>query len=125
MKAIEFTRKHFFDALCDKLNLIKVVAPIFIPSGTGIQDTLFKTESKIKFDHHLIPGVTLETLHSLAKWKRHILTEHKFEPHSGIYAEGHYLRGHEPELDPTHSLYVLQFDWEMTINKEDRNLEFL
>jgi aspartate--ammonia ligase len=28
-------------------------------------------------------------------------------------------------LDETHSIYVLQFDWEMTINKLDRNLQFL
>ncbi len=72
-----------------------------------------------------MPGVSFETLHSLAKWKRHILTAHNFEPYTGIYAEGHYVRGHEPDLDPIHSLYVLQFDWEQTIKKEDRNLEYL
>ena len=72
-----------------------------------------------------MPGVHLETLHSLAKWKRHTLTEHHFEPHSGIWVEGHYVRGFEPVLDETHSIYVLQFDWEMTISKADRNLEFL
>ena len=125
MIAIDFARKTLFDSLCEKLNLIRVVAPLFIPAGTGFQDTLFKTESKVKFEHHLVPGVTLETLHSLAKWKRHMLTDHQFEPYNGIYAEGHYLRGHEPELDPVHSIYVLQFDWEMTIKKEDRTLEFL
>ena len=67
----------------------------------------------------------METLHSLAKWKRHMLTDHDFELYSGLYAEGHYLRGHEPELDAIHSIYVLQYDWEMAIKKEDRNLEFL
>lgn len=39
--------------------------------------------------------------------------------------EGHYVRGFEPYLDETHSLYVLQYDWEMTIKKEDRTLDFL
>lgn len=125
MRAIDLTRRTLFDSLGRNLNLIRVSAPLFIPGGTGYQDTLFKTESKIKFDHPQIPGVSFETLHSLAKWKRHILTTHHFEPHSGIYAEGHYVRGHEPDLDPIHSLYVLQFDWEQTIRKEDRNLEFL
>ena len=54
-------------------------------------------------------------MHSLAKWKRHILTEHKVAPYSGVYVEGHYVRGYEPVLDETHSLYVLQFDWEIVI----------
>jgi aspartate--ammonia ligase len=112
MEGIDLTRKTMFSALCRNLNLIRVSAPLFIPGGTGYQDTLFKTESKIRFEHPLIPGTHFETLHSLAKWKRHILTAHNFEPYSGLYAEGHYVRGHEPDLDLTHSLYVLQFDWE-------------
>jgi asparagine synthetase A len=41
------------------------------------------------------------------------------------YVEGHYVRGYEPILDETHSLYVLQFDWEITIKEEDRNLPVL
>lgn len=125
MRAIDYCRKKLFDQLSTRLNLIRVVAPLFIPGGTGIQDTLFKTDSKIRFTHDQVPGLHLETLHSLAKWKRNTLTEHNFDVHSGIYVEGHYVRGFEPQLDETHSIYVLQFDWEMTINKEDRNVEFL
>ena len=125
MRGIDSCRRKFFDALATRLNLIRVAAPIFIPGGTGIQDTLFKTEAKVKFGHDCLPGVHLETLHSLAKWKRNNLTVHHFEPYSGIYVEGHYVRGFEPSLDETHSIYVLQFDWEMTITKADRNLEFL
>lgn len=79
-----------------RLNLMRVPAPLFIPGGTGIQDTLFKTESKVKFDHPSVPEKHFETLHSLAKWKRHTLTEQSFEPHSGLYVEGHYVRGYEP-----------------------------
>lgn len=81
-------------------------------------------ESKIKFDHPQVPGEQFETLHSLSKWKRYILTEHKFEPYSGIYAEGHYIRAND-EIDDIHSLYVLQYDWEQTIKKEDRSIAFL
>ncbi len=125
MKALDATRSKFFKAIQSRLNLIRVQAPLFIPAGTGLQDTLFKTESKIKFEHHQIEGTHLETLHSLAKWKRHILTTHEFQPQSGIWAKGHYVRGHEPELDATHSIYVLQFDWEQTIRKEDRHLGYL
>ena len=42
-----------------------------------------------------------------------------------MYVEGHYIRSHEPVLDAMHSLYILQYDWEMAIKKEDRNLQFL
>lgn len=125
MIAIDLCKKKFFEAISSKLNLIRVVAPMFIPGGTGIQDTLYKTESKIKFEHDVIPGQHFETLHSLAKWKRHVLTDYDFKPYEGIYVEGHYVRGYEPILDETHSIYVLQLDWEMTIRKEDRKLEFL
>jgi aspartate--ammonia ligase len=115
MKAINISRSALFESLETDLNLIRVSAPLFIPVGTGIQDTLFKVPSKIKFEHTAIPGCTLETLHSLAKWKRHILTEHSVSPYAGIYVEGHYVRGYEPVLDETHSVYVLQFDWEIVI----------
>jgi aspartate--ammonia ligase len=108
MTDLDFCRRKFFKALATRLNLIRIAAPLFIPSGTGFQDTLYKTESKIRFEHDLLsPGEHLETLHSLAKWKRHILTDHQFEPYSGIFVEGHYVRGFEPELDETHSIYVL------------------
>lgn len=61
----------------------------------------------------------------MAKWKRHILSEHKIAPYEGIYVEGHYVRGYEPTLDETHSLYVLQFDWEKVITEDNRNLSYL
>ena len=125
MKSIDLCRRTLFASLSTHLNLERVQAPLFIPAGTGLQDTLFKTDSKIRFDHDELPSCKLETLHSLAKWKRHTLTMQGFEPHSGLYVEGHYVRGHEPRLDETHSIYVLQFDWEMTISKSDRTLAFL
>lgn len=115
MRGIDICRSALFTALPAQLSLQRVAAPIFIPAGTGIQDTLFKTDSKIRFQHHQLPGIHLETLHSLAKWKRHIISKHRFEPHTGIYAEGHYVRGFEEDLDATHSIYVLQFDWEQAI----------
>lgn len=125
MKGIEVSRNAFFHAVSSRLNLQRVAAPLFIPGGTGYQDTLFKTDALIKFEHRQIPGAHFETLHSLAKWKRHILTTHEYEAGTGIYCEGHYVRGHEPELDQTHSIYVLQFDWEQTLRKEDRTLDYL
>ena len=36
MKAIDLCRKQFFQALEERLNVIRVQAPIFIPTGTGI-----------------------------------------------------------------------------------------
>ena len=36
MKAIDLCRKQFFQALEERLKVIRVQAPIFIPTGTGI-----------------------------------------------------------------------------------------
>ena len=42
----------------------------------------------------------------------------------GIYTDMNAIRADE-ELDNLHSLYVDQWDWEQTMNAEDRNVEFL
>ncbi|CDW71286.1 aspartate--ammonia ligase [Stylonychia lemnae] len=95
-----------FDSLSTKLNLIRVQAPLFIPAGTGFQDIRLSENNKmaqINFQYFQLPGVHLEIFHSLAKRRRQILSLHEFEPYSGIYAEGHFMRVIEPEVTPTHS----------------------
>ena len=82
-------------------------------------------KQKIRFEHHLIPDTHFEAIHSLAKWKRHLISKYKFAPYSGIYVEGNYIRSHEPVLDELHSMYIMQFDWEVVITKADRSLDFL
>lgn len=113
--------------MVQQLNIIKVPAPLFLEYGTGLQDTLFKIDCKIKFKNQEVLGEhrVFETIHSLAKWKRHCISQHKFPLYHGIFVDGHYIRAHEPILDKTHTLSIRQLDWEIVIKNEDRNLEFL
>lgn len=65
-----------------------------------------------------------EVVQSLAKWKRMMLAEYNIQPGYGLYTDMNAVRGDE-ELDNLHSLYVDQWDWERTINSENRNIDFL
>jgi aspartate--ammonia ligase len=65
-----------------------------------------------------------EVVHSLAKWKRMILAEYDIKTGYGVYTDMNAIRSDE-ELDNLHSIYVDQWDWELSIQKEDRSLAFL
>jgi aspartate--ammonia ligase len=65
-----------------------------------------------------------EIVHSLAKWKRLTLADYGIEEGFGIYTDMNAIRADE-ELDNLHSLYVDQWDWEMVIGEQNRNIDFL
>ena len=52
------------------------------------------------------------------------LKRYGFSAGSGLYTDMNAIRKDE-ELDNLHSLYVDQWDWELVVNKEDRNMETL
>ena len=66
----------------------------------------------------------MEIVQSLAKWKRLKITSLGLEPGFGIYTDMNALRPDE-DLDPIHSIYVDQWDWEMAIDPKDRTVFFL
>ncbi|WP_024614413.1 aspartate--ammonia ligase [Clostridium sp. Ade.TY] len=116
--------KDFFEKnLADKLNLIRVSAPLFVDVKSGLNDNLNGVERPVKFDV-LATNEDVEIVHSLAKWKRMSLHRYKFPVGKGLYADMNAIRRDE-DLDNIHSIYVDQWDWELIMNKEDRNLEFL
>lgn len=116
--------KDFFEKnLADKLNLIRVSAPLFVDVKSGLNDNLNGVERPVKFDV-LATNQDVEIVHSLAKWKRMSLHRYKFPVGKGLYADMNAIRRDE-DLDNIHSIYVDQWDWELIINKEDRNLDFL
>ena len=69
-------------------------------------------------------GEQIEIIHSLAKWKRMALRRYGYGVDEGIYTDMNAIRRDE-ELDNLHSIYVDQWDWELTISREERNQEFL
>ena len=117
--------KDFFElSLSTELNLSRVTAPLLVQGGTGINDDLNGVERPVSFPVKDLPGVQVEVVQSLAKWKRMMLGELGFEPGYGLYTDMNALRADET-LDNTHSLYVDQWDWERVITPAERNLEFL
>lgn len=123
-RAIKEIKDFFQLSLATELNLTRVTAPLFVLSGTGINDDLNGVERAVTFPVKAIGDQRAEIVHSLAKWKRLALWEYGFKKGFGIYTDMNAIRADE-DLDPIHSLYVDQWDWERVIGDEDRNTEFL
>lgn len=123
-QAIKDIKDQFQAALSSELALRRVTAPLFVMSGTGINDDLNGTENAVSFPIKDMGGARAEVVHSLAKWKRMKLAEYCIAPGYGLYTDMNAIRADE-ELDNIHSLYVDQWDWERTISPEQRTVSFL
>lgn len=123
-KAIILIKDFFQLALSTELNLTRVTAPLFVQTGLGLNDDLNGIERAVKFPVKDMGDAPMEIVHSLAKWKRLKVTELSLSENFGIYTDMNAIRADE-ELDNLHSLYVDQWDWEMRMSEENRNVEFL
>lgn len=117
------TRKVFENLLATKLNLIRVSAPIIVDEKSGINDRLTGVEKTIDFSVNSL-NKTLEIVQSLAKWKRVAIKRYCIALNEGIYTNMNALRKDEI-VDHIHSVYVDQWDWEVRINRKDRNIDVL
>lgn len=122
--AIKAIKEGFQTELASALNLRRVTAPLFVLAGTGLNDDLNGVEHAVSFNIDAMGGKRAEVVHSLAKWKRAKLGAYGIAPGYGLYTDMNAIRTFE-DLDNLHSLYVDQWDWEKTINPEDRNLDYL
>ena len=122
-KAIKLIKDTFERILAEQLNLIRVSAPLVVPSDTGINDLLNGVERPVEFDIKETKR-NAQIVQSLAKWKRMALKKYGFKPGEGLYTDMNAIRRDE-DTDNLHSIYVDQWDWERIITKEERNLEFL
>lgn len=122
--AIKQIKDSFQHELARALNLRRVTAPLFVLSGTGINDDLNGVEPPVNFTIPAVDGKRAEVVHSLAKWKRMKLGDYEIAPGFGLYTDMNAIRTTE-ELDNIHSLYVDQWDWEQTIRPEQRTVDYL
>ena len=122
--AIVMLKNFFQTSLSTELNLTRVTAPLFVKSGTGINDDLNGVERPVKFPVKDMGEQNMEIVHSLAKWKRLKVSEMGLKPGFGIYTDMNAIRADE-DLDNIHSLYVDQWDWEMAIKPENRTVSYL
>ena len=123
-KAIRLLKEFFQINLSVELNLIRVTAPLFVKSGTGINDDLNGIEKPISFSIKALNNLEAEIVQSLAKWKRMMLADYGLKHGEGLYTDMNAIRPDEV-LDNLHSLYVDQWDWEKVMSPEERKLEFL
>ena len=122
--AIKLIKDTFEQRLSKHLHLTRVSAPLFLLKNTGLNDNLSGTEKPVSFtSFELNHDDEIEIIHSLAKWKRDALHRYHFQEYTGLYTDMNAIRKDE-ELDNIHSMYVDQWDWEMIIQKQDRNIHF-
>ncbi|MEG2460840.1 MAG: aspartate--ammonia ligase [Peptostreptococcaceae bacterium] len=122
-QAIKDLKDFFEDRLGEELKLTRVSSPLFVLPETGTNDNLNGIEKPVSFE---IPDIkkNAEIVHSLAKWKRMALKKYGFPVGQGLYTDMNAIRKDE-ELDNIHSIYVDQWDWELIIDKSDRDINTL
>lgn len=122
--AIKDIKDYFERRLAEALNLQRVTAPLFVRSGTGINDDLNGVERPLRFCVKEDGDAPVEIVQSLAKWKRLALARYGFRHGEGLYTDMNAIRPDET-LDNIHSIYVDQWDWEKVIRPDERNLATL
>jgi aspartate--ammonia ligase len=123
-KAIADIKNFFQTYLSAQLKLRRVTAPLFLESGTGVNDDLNGVEKPVSFQPKGMDGITAEIPQSLAKWKRMMLGDYRIPAGYGLYTDMNAIRPDE-EPDNLHSYYVDQWDWEMAVTPQSRTLAFL
>ena len=119
------TVKDFFQTLlAERLNLLRVSAPLFVDPASGLNDNLNGVERPVAFGIKEQNDYEAEIVQSLAKWKRYALKKYGFMPGEGLYTDMSAIRRDEV-TDNIHSIYVDQWDWEKIITKEERTLDTL
>ncbi len=122
--AIKTVKDFFQNLLAERLNLLRVSAPLFVDPASGLNDNLNGVERPVSFGIKEQGDAPAEIVHSLAKWKRHALKKYGFQLGEGLYTDMSAIRRDE-ETDNIHSIYVDQWDWEKIISRSQRCLETL
>lgn len=122
--AIKTVKDFFQGLLAQRLNLLRVSAPLFVDPTTGLNDNLNGYERPVAFGIREQNEKEAEVVHSLAKWKRYALQKYGFHTGEGLYTDMNAIRRDE-DTDNIHSIFVDQWDWEKIIERSDRHLDFL
>ena len=123
-RAIKAVKDTFEKELSAALRLRRVTSPLFVESGSGINDDLNGVERPVSFPVKNMGEKKMEIVQSLAKWKRMALAELKYPVGLGLYTDMNALRP-DDDIDAIHSIYVDQWDWEKVMGEGERNLEYL
>ncbi|MGI6004469.1 MAG: aspartate--ammonia ligase [Christensenellales bacterium] len=122
--AIKLLKDTFERELSGALNLMRVSAPLFVTSDSGLNDNLNGVERPVCFATLEMPERQVEIVQSLAKWKRMALGRYGYGVGEGLYTDMNAIRRDEV-TDNLHSIYVDQWDWEKIIGRNERTEDML
>jgi len=115
--------------LCKELNLIRVTVPLIVDVESGINDLLDRDGSRTPIQFHISNDrdknpIDAQVVQAATKWKRMALKQFGMDIGEGLLTDMRAVRK-DYFLDHDHSAYVDQWDWELAITAEQRNLKFL
>ena len=122
-------KDYIEENLCKELNLMRVTVPLIVDVESGVNDMLDRDGSRtpigfhISNDHDKNP-IDAQVVQAATKWKRMALKQFDMKVGEGLLTDMRAVRK-DYFLDHDHSAYVDQWDWELAITPEQRNLKFL
>ncbi|MCK4949541.1 MAG: aspartate--ammonia ligase [Thermoplasmata archaeon] len=128
-KAVFAMKSYIEEGLCKELNLMMVSVPLIVDVESGVNDDLDRDGSRTPIQFHISNDydknpIDAQIVQAATKWKRVALKQFDMQVGEGICTDMHAVRK-DYFLDHDHSAYVDQWDWEMVISEEHRNLAFL
>jgi aspartate--ammonia ligase len=125
-----YSMKNFIEEnLCRELNLMMVSVPLIVDVESGVNDLLDRDGSRTPIQFHISNDydknpVDAQVVQAATKWKRLALKQFGMQIGEGLCTDMRAVRK-DYFLDHDHSAYVDQWDWELAITEDQRNLQFL
>ena len=115
--------------LCKELSLMMVSVPLIVDAESGVNDMLDRDGSRTPIQFHISNDydknpVDAQVVQAATKWKRMALKQFDMQIGEGICTDMRAVRK-DYFLDHDHSAYVDQWDWELAITEDQRNLQIL
>jgi aspartate--ammonia ligase len=128
-KAITAAKNYIEENLCKELNLMRVEVPLIVDVKSGVNDMLDRDGSRTPIEFHISNDndkhpIDTQIVQAATKWKRVALKQFNMDVGEGLYTDMRAVRK-DYFLDHDHSAYVDQWDWELVITEEQRNLQYL
>jgi aspartate--ammonia ligase len=122
-------KDYIEENMCRELNLIRVTVPLIVDVESGVNDMLDRDGSRTPIQFHISNDrdknpIDAQVVQAATKWKRMALKQFGMGIGEGLLTDMRAVRK-DYWLDHDHSAYVDQWDWELAITKEQRNLKFL
>ena len=128
-EAIFAVKNYIEENLCRELNLIMVTVPLIVDVESGVNDYLDRDGSRTPIQFHISNDhgknpIDAQVVQAATKWKRMALKQLGMGIGEGLCTDMRAVRK-DYFLDHDHSAYVDQWDWELAMTEDQRNLDFL